>query len=315
MRHVIRPTLEQAHSGDNTLMASPRLLQGGLLETARPAPGVPAMTPALMLHRLQTTLDLDELLEIFSQALAGMVPHDGLTFDRPDMGIHISRGRLSRHVCSYNLMVERTEIGQLRLLRGRKFSESELLSLEEALTALTYPLRNTLLYRQALTSAQTDPLTGLLNRASMTRQVERELALAARAGRQVSLLVLDVDLFKQVNDCHGHQAGDHVLVAVADRLKALTRKSDMVFRYGGEEFVILLGESDAESAGKAATRIHEAIRNCPLALGADDEIWITVSLGIALQRPDDTPSSLFRRADRAMYQAKNSGRDRIEWED
>ncbi|MGM0677440.1 GGDEF domain-containing protein [Ectothiorhodospira marina] len=315
MRHVIRPMLEQANNGDNTLMAGPQLLQGGLAQSERHAPSVPAITPAMMLHRLQTTLDLEELLEIFANAVAGMVPHDGLTFDQPDMGIHISRGRLSRHVCSYNLMVERTEIGQIRLLRGRKFKESELIALEEALSALTYPLRNALLYHQALTSAQTDPLTGLLNRISMTRMVDRELAMAARSGRQVCMLVVDVDLFKRVNDTHGHQAGDHVLVAVAERLSALTRKSDMVFRYGGEEFVIVLSETDAESAATAAGRVQEVIRSAPLTLDAGEQIWITASIGVALQHPDDSPASLFKRADQAMYRAKHGGRDRIEWAD
>lgn len=315
MRHVIRPMLEQANNGDNTLMASPQLLQGGLAQSARHTPGVPAITPAMMLHRLQTTLDLEELLEIFSNALAGMVPHDGLTFDHPDMGIHISQGRLSRHVCSYNLMVERTEIGQLRLLRGRKFKEQELIALEEALSMLTYPLRNALLYRQALNSAQTDPLTGLLNRASMARMLDRELAVATRSGRQVCMLVVDVDFFKQVNDTHGHQAGDHVLVAVAERLRALTRRSDMVFRYGGEEFVIVISETDAESAATAAERVQEVIRSAPHTLDAGEQIRITASIGVAMQRPGDSPASLFKRADQAMYRAKNTGRDRIEWED
>lgn len=315
MRHIIRSPLQQAHKGDNTLMAGPRLLQGGKQDL--PPQGAAAIppSPAAILQRLQTTLELEPLIQIFSESLHPLVPHDGIAFDCPEQGIHISHGRISRHVCSYNLMVEQTPLGELRILRGRKFRTAELNALEEALTVLVYPLRNALLYHQAVQSAQTDPLTGLLNRAALDRMLERELAVSRRSGGHLCLLVLDVDHFKAVNDRFGHQAGDQVLLAVADRLRALTRRSDMVFRYGGEEFVLLMGDTDPEAADQGARRIHEAIRERPLEITPGQCIDITVSIGIACGGGSEEPGSLFRRADRAMYRAKDSGRNRIVWAD
>ncbi|MFP4080153.1 MAG: GGDEF domain-containing protein [Ectothiorhodospira sp.] len=316
MRNVIRSPLEQAHQGENTLLSGPaRLLQGGKEDLPPRQAGAIPPSPATILQRLQTTLELEPLIRIFSESLNGLVPHDGIALDCPEQGIHISHGRISRHTCSYNLMVEQIPLGELRILRGRRFRPAELRALEEALTVLVYPLRNALLYHQALQSAQTDPLTGLLNRAALDRLLERELAMARRSGGHVCLLVLDVDHFKEVNDRFGHQTGDQVLLAVSDRLQDLTRKSDMVFRYGGEEFVLIMGDTDPRAADQGARRIHEAIRSQPLETAPGESVEITVSIGIACVGRDEAAESLFRRADQAMYRAKHTGRDRIVWSD
>ncbi|WP_412851861.1 GGDEF domain-containing protein [Ectothiorhodospira shaposhnikovii] len=311
IRHIIQAPIESRYQAGNAVVKTPRFLGGPVTP---PGPAELIDTPRL-LHRLQTTLDLDELMDIFSNSIAWRIPHDGLTFDREDRGIHLSRGRLSRHSCRYHLMVDQHELGELRLLRGRKFRESELAALEEALTALIYPLRNALLYHEALQAAQTDPLTGLQNRAAMNRAVERELAVCRRTAQPLAMLVLDVDHFKRINDHHGHHSGDQVLMAVARRLQEVTRKSDMVFRFGGEEFVILMAGTDTQAAAQGAARVHEAIRNHPLSLGDGGHVEVTASIGVTAYREEDTPHSLFQRADQAMYRAKQTGRDRIEWAD
>ncbi|SEP88287.1 diguanylate cyclase (GGDEF) domain-containing protein [Ectothiorhodospira magna] len=313
IRHIIQAPVESSFQAGTALACNPRIVDHEPVRGQAPAPEV-VSTPVL-LHRLQTTLDLNELIEIFSSAIAWRIPHDGLTFDREDMGIHLSRGRLSRHSCRYNLVVDHAELGEIRLLRGRKFRDMELEALEEALTALVYPLRNALLYHAALRAAETDTLTGLQNRSAMNRAVERELALSRRSGQPLAMLVLDVDHFKHINDRYGHHCGDQVLMAVAQRLREVTRKSDMVFRFGGEEFVILMAGTDADAARQGAMRVQEALRAHPLPLGNGDHIPVTASIGGTLCRDEDTPHSLFQRADQSMYRAKQTGRNRIEWAD
>ncbi|MBK1672801.1 GGDEF domain-containing protein [Ectothiorhodospira shaposhnikovii] len=309
---MIRQIIQAPH--DPGLKTDSAIGGGRQFPAERNVPSQLISTPQL-LHRLQTTLDLEELLGIFSSSIAWRIPHDGLNFDRENSGIHLSRGRLSRHSCRYNLMVEQQELGELKLLRGRKFRESELAALEEALTVLVYPLRNALLYHEALQAAQTDPLTGLLNRNAMNRAVERELAVARRTGGSLAMLMLDVDHFKRINDHHGHHYGDQVLAAVAQRLRAVTRKSDMVFRFGGEEFVILMAGTDPQAAVLGANRVLEAIRLCQLPLKCGNQVSVTASIGLSVSREGDSPDSLFQRADQAMYQAKRAGRNRVEWTD
>ncbi|OOG22008.1 GGDEF domain-containing protein [Thioalkalivibrio denitrificans] len=271
----------------------------------------PVSSAAELAQRLQTTLDLDCLLEMFSEAIRCSVPHDGMTYECSTRGLHLTCGRVSRHSCSYNLIVENEAIGELRFLRGRKFREEELRELERLLAVLVYPLRNSLLYQQALMAAQTDPLTGLQNRIAMEHVLPRELAALRRGQQKLALLVVDVDHFKQVNDRLGHSAGDQVLRATARCLAGATRESDMLFRFGGEEFVAVLRGAGVEEARQAGERIRTALRECPEIQLAVPGIALTASIGVAEASQLDTAASLFDRADRAMYAAKQAGRDRV----
>ena len=123
------------------------------------------------------------------------------------------------------------------------------------------------------------------------------------------MLMLDLDLFKSVNDVHGHQVGNAVLVEVAERLRAEIREVDVVARYGGEEFAVILPESDIEGAGHTAERICNAMRARPFAVGGL-ELTVTVSIGVAVfPRHGKAPGALVRAADEALYAAKAAGRD------
>lgn len=272
----------------------------------------PPLSAAELSRRLQTTLEVERILDLFSGAIQWACPHDGFTYDHPAQGLHLSRGRLSRHTCSYNLTVEREEIGRLCLLRGRRFREDELQDLEKLLAVLVYPLRNGLLYRQAVTAAQTDPLTGLQNRAALEQLLPRELAALRRGQQKLALLVVDVDHFKQINDTLGHISGDRALQATARCLQRATRASDMLFRYGGEEFVAVLRGAGIEQARQAGERLRNALRHCDEIRAVTPGVSLTASIGVAGALPIDTAASLFERADRAMYAAKEAGRDRVE---
>ncbi|MDR7335390.1 GGDEF domain-containing protein [Roseateles asaccharophilus] len=154
--------------------------------------------------------------------------------------------------------------------------------------------------------AATDALTGLPNRRSLDQALAAQLALARREGRPLSLLMLDLDRFKAVNDTHGHGVGDAVLRAFAQRVQAQLRPSDVCARYGGEEFVVLLSGTKELLAVDAADRLRRAVADGPLVPG----VAITVSVGLATWRDEDA-AALLARADAALYAAKRGGRNRV----
>ncbi len=157
--------------------------------------------------------------------------------------------------------------------------------------------------------ARTDPLTGLYNRQAFEAELKRQIASWKRGAQQhVSLLFLDVDHFKQVNDTHGHRVGDYVLSRLADVITDSFRESDFVVRYGGEEFAVLLPEIRLDSAYMAAEQLLQAIRSASFFFESLC-LRISASIGIASMRPEDDACSLVERADQALYAAKDAGRD------
>lgn len=157
-----------------------------------------------------------------------------------------------------------------------------------------------------------DPLTGLFNRREMTRLLDEEIARAERYGRALSLLWIDFDHFKRINDDYGHAAGDSVLKATSGLLADSVRSVDVIGRFGGEEFVILLPEMDRFEAKDTAERLRSLISNTPQPLGDGRTAPLTISVGISVFPDNGTDSrALCAAADRAMYQAKTSGRNRV----
>ena len=189
-------------------------------------------------------------------------------------------------------------------------SEHEQQLLEVLLCALIYPLRNALLYEQALTQALKDPLTGVNNRASMDAYLKHQTLVCDRHKTPLSLIMLDIDLFKSINDTFGHVVGDVVLRAVANAIVTCTRDSDVVFRYGGEEFVIVLTNTEGAGAEFLAERIRQSIAVLDIDALAH-HTSITVSAGVAEFRAGDTALALLQRADELLYQAKERGRNRV----
>lgn len=158
--------------------------------------------------------------------------------------------------------------------------------------------------------AWTDSLTGAMNRRRFMEQAENELNRARRHGCNVSLLVLDADNFKTINDRNGHAAGDSVLSGLVQRWKKTLRSHDMIGRIGGEEFVILLPEVDGNGALRTAERLRQSIAELPFE-HEGQLIRATVSIGIAQCLPGDTLAGMMKRADTALYQAKDTGRNRF----
>ena len=164
----------------------------------------------------------------------------------------------------------------------------------------------------AMELAVVDPLTGLNNRRYLESHVLAVLEQAAQQGRPVSTMILDIDHFKRVNDSYGHDAGDEVLKAFAARVKRAVRGGDLMSRFGGEEFVIVMPDTKLSIARLVGERIRAAVAAAPFGIdkGARS-IPITVSIGVADSHSGDTPDALFKRADQALYLSKNGGRNRV----
>jgi diguanylate cyclase (GGDEF)-like protein len=184
-------------------------------------------------------------------------------------------------------------------------------------------LQRSLMHQQLATAARTDPKTGLLNAVAWQRAADEAVTRALRSGTPLGLLLVDVDHFKRVNDSHGHLIGDEVLRALAAELRQQVRESDLVGRFGGEEFTVLLPGTDAEGACRTAERLRSSAARlsvCAAEVKAEAEaevkaevrIGVTVSIGVAvLGRHGTGLFELLTAADLALYRAKDAGRDQV----
>jgi two-component system cell cycle response regulator len=167
--------------------------------------------------------------------------------------------------------------------------------------------------QMSIEMAITDALTGLFNRRYMESHLATLIEQAASRGKPLAALIIDIDYFKAINDGHGHDAGDDVLRDFALRIKRSIRGIDLACRYGGEEFVVIMPETDMAVAAMVAERLRRRIAAEPFAIGQGARhIPVTISIGIAgLRGKDDTAASLLKRADQALYRAKRDGRNRV----
>lgn len=172
-------------------------------------------------------------------------------------------------------------------------------------------LQRSLLHQQLRTAARTDAKTGLLNAAAWQREATAEVARTRRAGHPLAVLIADVDHFKRVNDSHGHLVGDQVLIGVAGTLRTQVRESDLVGRFGGEEFVVLLPRTDGAEAQAIAERLRTRVASVSLP-GNDSSVRVTISIGVALfGTHGEDLVELLSAADLSLYRAKSTGRDRV----
>jgi diguanylate cyclase (GGDEF)-like protein len=159
-----------------------------------------------------------------------------------------------------------------------------------------------------------DGLTGLLNHATLMAELEHAVEFARRQGEPFAFMMIDIDHFKRVNDRYGHLAGDQVLLHVARVFQATARASDLIGRYGGEEFGMILRRTDRQGASVLAGKLRTALAEQPAVVGAGEQIPVRVCIGVSIY-PDDASSAadLARLSDQALYRAKAGGRDRVEF--
>jgi diguanylate cyclase (GGDEF)-like protein len=226
---------------------------------------------------------------------------------------HVARdASSSAHPLCLPLMAQGTMLGTLAIssatpltddARGTAIAASEQVSLAIANLRLQETLR---------TQSLRDPLTNLFNRRYLEVSLARDLARSIRRSQPLAVLMIDVDHFKTFNDTHGHEAGDAVLASLGELLASLSRNEDVACRYGGEEFTLVLQEADAALALDRAEEIRRAAGTIDVRVRRQAVGAISVSIGIAsYPQHGDTPDQLLKRADRALYTAKNQGRNRV----
>jgi diguanylate cyclase (GGDEF)-like protein len=291
-------------------------------------------------EKLLGRLDEDDVLASIAASLADLVGYDsmalGVTSDRAGAEVRIAVGTgtaelmLAGQPCGaaeqddrHSLVVPLPggdDAAVLTLVRddGEAYTEDDRETVRTFASLAAVALENARLYQIAQERAVHDGLTGLYNHRTFFERLRSELARAARSGYAVSVLLLDIDDFKRLNDVHGHPAGDDILVAVGRALRMCVRDDvDLAARYGGEEFAVILPDADAEAptaAGDVAERIRAAVAEETAAThsAAGAALAVTVSVGVAVfPAAGTTPDELVAAADRALYAAKAAGKDRV----
>lgn len=265
---------------------------------------------ARITQTLQTTLSLPPLIDLFYQEIAQRIGLDGMVYVNAELEFERIQGIRARNSCSYNLALSEASLGEVTFHRKKAFDQEEIARIENYLCCLLYPLRNALLYHDALAQAHKDPLTGINNRASLQENLGTEISLAQRHGSGLAIILFDIDHFKRINDSYGHQRGDCAIKSTVEAAQSCARTTDTLYRYGGEEFVLLLRNTDAKGACLLAERIRSTIEMLMIECDGQ-QINFTISVGVASMHADETASSLFDRADKSMYEAKAGGRNRV----
>ncbi len=258
---------------------------------------------------LSRNLEINDIIRVFSSEVQSLVAHDSYRYVSDQLTKPLRHGKIERHSLHYHLTIQQMDLGELTLYRKQPFSTNEVCQFEDLLCALVYPLKNALMYQSALTSAYRDPLTGINNRAAMDKLLPREVRLAKRHDQRLALMIMDMDGFKKINDDCGHDAGDLVLQEVARVIENSLRDTDMLFRYGGDEFICALPHTDVQGAIDVAERILSSIHDmecdaCPQAK------QIGMSIGLSMLHAGDNYQRFFKRVDQAMYRAKKDGKHR-----
>lgn len=259
---------------------------------------------------LQTSLELDSVLNFFLEATTNVVDFEGAQFKNRELEYSFQFGKMERHTCSYRLRLADELLGELTFSRKRRFSQPDILQLENLLTQALYPIRNAIMYKRAIIASQVDPLTGINNRMAFDNTIIREVERSHRHNLPLSLLVIDLDHFKTINDTLGHSAGDAILRTLTGCIGDTLRSTDTLYRYGGEEFVVILAGTQDDGAALVAERLRTEIAQYPFTYN-DSKLKITASIGVASLSKRDDAKRLFNKADAALYQAKNAGRNQV----
>lgn len=261
-------------------------------------------------RRLHLSLELDQCLAIFLEELRSVLAFNSFSYQHQEGRDNFvyTEGYGGQHRCEYNLSLEGESLGYLSLNRRSRFAEEELMVLEQIIGILIFSLRNCWHHRQALAAAMTDSITLLGNRRALLSALESTTPLSRPHQEPLALLLCDLDHFKQVNDNHGHIFGDHVLTMVSDAIRDSIRSSDGAFRFGGEEFAVLLPRTGMVEAMAVAERIGLAVENQHYVYEGG-EAQVTISIGLAEYESAESPDDFIGRADKALYLAKRDGRN------
>lgn len=268
---------------------------------------LPESSEQSLISQLQTTLDIQEQLNIVSMAAGKLLPLSSLQLHTAAGVFSASGSKAAQYEHRSMLMLNQQCLAELVYENDSPFSpmlKRELLQLE---SEWLFSLRNALVVSRLQHMALKDTLTGLGNRRFFDDSLHKAVQLAKRYNESCSLLLLDLDNFKQVNDIAGHTAGDELLIAIANTLSETLRITDSLFRFGGDEFAIILSTADTDSAELIARRLLKAIHQLPLC----QHYQVSISIGLALLQPEQSQTAFFAAADKALYQAKSAGKNML----
>lgn len=265
---------------------------------------------ARLTRRLSTTLSLENQLTIFAEEAATVVPFDSLQYRHhiAKQDFVFSTGLGGPHRAEYRLNLEGAHFGTLTLLRRQRFTEEELGGIEMLIGTAICPIRNACQFIALEQTARTDALTGIPNKRALDEDLARTSHLSDRHQETYSLILLDLDHFKAVNDIHGHLVGDQILRLTAESMERTLRVSDSIFRFGGEEFAVLLPHTASNEAREVADRLREAVTNTIFERG-DIRVGVTASCGVSTHMQGESAEQWLTRADEALYRAKREGRN------
>lgn len=259
-----------------------------------------------MLHRKR---DMSLLLECFFIEVQTWVRFDGIMHQPADAYSSILIGSQRQHRVQFELKLGDQSLGDIVFLRATRFSPRDERELERQVAHLVYPVREALVHAEEVRKIFTDDLTGLQNRLALEKNLPREVLLSQRNEVPLSLMMLDLDRFAALNEHHGYAVGDEVLTSVADAISKTVRKSDMVFRYDTDSFVIALSGTEYNGAKVLAERIRTAIDT---RFTYDNiQIMLSASAGITQVMEHDNAENVLDRAMAALINAKLAGRNTL----
>jgi diguanylate cyclase (GGDEF)-like protein len=242
-----------------------------------------------------------------------MVSHDYLNYKNSIENINIDLGEIIKEKLIFNLKINNNSLGKFIIARNIKFNKWEINEIKHLMSVLVQPINNALHYRQAITNASIDPVTKLNNRTLFNKIINQEIDFAQRYDQKLLLMMLDLDNFKKINDNFGHNIGDILLSLIGQTLTKFMRRSDLVFRYGGDEFCIILRNSILDGANNLANRVRNNINEKEFDCN-DIKIKISISIGLAELHHDDDCIKFIERADKLLYKAKKAGRNNVKTE-
>lgn len=260
-------------------------------------------------EKLSRSLDAREIIHWFYEELRRDVLVSSIDYRRKAIELNVSIGEPGESHLNFSLQHLGQSLGDITISRTRLFTPREIEHVRELIKSMYYPLRNAGMYQLALRSAYQDPLTQVMNRASMEQALPREISLAQRHGAPLALLVIDVDYFKSINDTHGHLVGDQVLCRVAQVIQDCLRSTDLVYRYGGDEFVVCLPSTPLACAMEVAERIRQTTSSADMGV---EGVSVGLTVGATDVGSECTLKSAFERADKALFEAKRQGRNCVE---
>jgi len=255
--------------------------------------------------KLQTSLVLEDILGTFANFAKQLLNFSGVHFQTSCIDVKTPNSDVENPAYSFDLKVESEHLGTLTYYTKYPLSAAIEKKLQHFHSVLIYPLRNAIMYNRVLKLATKDSLTGLNNHSQFNDMLQQKLENHRRNGHPFSLMLLDLDNFKQVNDNYGHKIGDDVLIEFATVLSSSIRGTDSVFRFGGDEFSILIEDPAFTTNKVIAERIMRLVRNSPIM----SKYNVTTSIGFTLTNSDDCQNEIFSRADKGLYKAKASGRN------